>query len=53
MHFRDPSLEQIQIAHGFDENDCTTIVNNLALPLFSSYSSYRVANDNSGLRVCA
>ena len=55
MHycFRTTFLELIQTTHDFVENECTTIVNNLALPLFSSYSSYRVANDNSGLRVCA
>ena len=29
--FRDPSFEQIQIAHGFDENDYINIVNVLAV----------------------
>ena len=38
--------------YDFVKNDCITIVNNLALLLFSSSSSYRIAN-NKGLKGCA
>ena len=39
-------------AHGFVENDCVTIFNNLVLLLFYSSSSYRIAN-NICLKACA
>ena len=42
--FLDPSLDQFQIMHGLDENECMSIVNILLFLLFSSSSSYRIAN---------
>ena len=43
--FLNPSFEKIQIMHGFDENECVTIVNILLLLLFSSSSSHSIANN--------
>ena len=45
MNFQDHFLVQIEIMHEFDENDCINVVYILALLLFPSSSSYRIAND--------